>query len=261
MPQRRQLHPGRGSGSSSTRFDFAVEVETDLEHEDRRLRPAVHHRPPVGLIQTSRPTVRRSASRAGRTAPCSSPTSTAAGPPGLAVDLGDLQADWAPDGQHLAVSDNSGPAPDESVNVVTVRPNGSDSSYIRTSQRGSAPTPVATRRMASGSFSAWKARAWCRRCTGSAPTERTCTRCIRHRPSFLGSSTGDPQCTTEGSQPVGGSSLAAAPSSVCLSNPARCTRFSRSGLGSPERRVLARSELPVPICGLGLSPFAADPSL
>lgn len=38
--------------------------------------------------------------------------------------------DWAPDGQHLVVSDNSDPAPDESVNVVTVRPDGSDWTYI-----------------------------------------------------------------------------------------------------------------------------------
>ena len=38
--------------------------------------------------------------------------------------------DWSPDGQHLVVSDNSDPAPDESVNVVTVRPDGSDWTYI-----------------------------------------------------------------------------------------------------------------------------------
>ncbi len=38
--------------------------------------------------------------------------------------------DWAPDGQHLVVSDNSDPAPDESVNVVTVRPDGSDWTYL-----------------------------------------------------------------------------------------------------------------------------------
>jgi Tol biopolymer transport system component len=38
--------------------------------------------------------------------------------------------DWAPDGQHLVVSDNSDPAPDESVNVVTVRPDGSDWTYV-----------------------------------------------------------------------------------------------------------------------------------
>jgi Tol biopolymer transport system component len=38
--------------------------------------------------------------------------------------------DWAPDGQHLVVSDNSEPAPDESVNVVTVRPDGSDWTYL-----------------------------------------------------------------------------------------------------------------------------------
>jgi Tol biopolymer transport system component len=34
--------------------------------------------------------------------------------------------DWSPDGQHLVVSDNSDPAPDEAVNIVTVRPDGSD---------------------------------------------------------------------------------------------------------------------------------------
>ena len=38
--------------------------------------------------------------------------------------------DWAPDGQHLVVSDNSDPAPDESVNVVTVRPDGTDWRYL-----------------------------------------------------------------------------------------------------------------------------------
>jgi Tol biopolymer transport system component len=38
--------------------------------------------------------------------------------------------DWAPDGQHLVVSDNSDPAPDESVNVVTVRPDGSEWTYL-----------------------------------------------------------------------------------------------------------------------------------
>ena len=38
--------------------------------------------------------------------------------------------DWAPDGQHLVVSDNSDPAPDEAVNVVTVRPDGSDWTYL-----------------------------------------------------------------------------------------------------------------------------------
>ena len=38
--------------------------------------------------------------------------------------------DWAPDGQHLVVSDNSDPGPDESVNVVTVRPEGSDWTYL-----------------------------------------------------------------------------------------------------------------------------------
>jgi Tol biopolymer transport system component len=38
--------------------------------------------------------------------------------------------DWSPDGQHLVVSDNSDPAPDEAVNVVTVRPDGSDWTYV-----------------------------------------------------------------------------------------------------------------------------------
>ena len=38
--------------------------------------------------------------------------------------------DWAPDGQHLVVSDNSDPAPNEAVNVVTVRPDGSNWTYL-----------------------------------------------------------------------------------------------------------------------------------
>jgi Tol biopolymer transport system component len=38
--------------------------------------------------------------------------------------------DWAPDGRHLVVSDNSGPGPDEAANVVTVRPDGSDWTYV-----------------------------------------------------------------------------------------------------------------------------------
>ncbi|RZU74986.1 WD40 repeat protein [Micromonospora kangleipakensis] len=38
--------------------------------------------------------------------------------------------DWSPDGQHLVVSDNSEPAPDEAVNIVTVRPDGSDWTYL-----------------------------------------------------------------------------------------------------------------------------------
>jgi Tol biopolymer transport system component len=38
--------------------------------------------------------------------------------------------DWAPDGQHLTVSDNSDPADDEAVNVVTVRPDGTDWTYL-----------------------------------------------------------------------------------------------------------------------------------
>ena len=38
--------------------------------------------------------------------------------------------DWSPDGQYLVVSDNSDPAPDEAVNIVTVRPDGSDWTYL-----------------------------------------------------------------------------------------------------------------------------------
>ncbi len=38
--------------------------------------------------------------------------------------------DWSPDGQHLVVSDNSEPAPDEAVNILTVRPDGSDWTYL-----------------------------------------------------------------------------------------------------------------------------------
>jgi Tol biopolymer transport system component len=38
--------------------------------------------------------------------------------------------DWSPDGQHLVVSDNSDPAPNDAVNIVTVRPDGSDWTYL-----------------------------------------------------------------------------------------------------------------------------------
>jgi Tol biopolymer transport system component len=38
--------------------------------------------------------------------------------------------DWSPDGQHLVVSDDSDPGPDEAANVVTVRPDGSDWTYL-----------------------------------------------------------------------------------------------------------------------------------
>ena len=38
--------------------------------------------------------------------------------------------DWAPDGQHLVVSDNSESEPGRTGNVVTVRPDGSDWTYI-----------------------------------------------------------------------------------------------------------------------------------
>ncbi len=38
--------------------------------------------------------------------------------------------DWAPDGQHIVVSDNSNPSPTEAVNIVTVRPDGTDWTYL-----------------------------------------------------------------------------------------------------------------------------------
>ena len=38
--------------------------------------------------------------------------------------------DWAPDGEHLVVSDDSDPSPTEAVNVVTVRPDGTDWNYL-----------------------------------------------------------------------------------------------------------------------------------
>jgi Tol biopolymer transport system component len=38
--------------------------------------------------------------------------------------------DWAPDGRDLVVSDDSEPGPDDAVNVVTVRPDGSDWTYL-----------------------------------------------------------------------------------------------------------------------------------
>lgn len=38
--------------------------------------------------------------------------------------------DWAPDGQHLVVSDNSDPGPEDSVNIVTVRPDGTEWDYL-----------------------------------------------------------------------------------------------------------------------------------
>ena len=44
--------------------------------------------------------------------------------------------DWSPDGQHLVVSDNSDPAPDEAVNIVTVRPDCSDWTYLTHFQAG-----------------------------------------------------------------------------------------------------------------------------
>jgi Tol biopolymer transport system component len=38
--------------------------------------------------------------------------------------------DWAPDGQHLVISDNAEPVPGESVNIATVRPDGTDYRYL-----------------------------------------------------------------------------------------------------------------------------------
>jgi Tol biopolymer transport system component len=38
--------------------------------------------------------------------------------------------DWAPDGQHLVLSDNSEPGPTEPVNIATVRPDGTDFRYL-----------------------------------------------------------------------------------------------------------------------------------
>jgi Tol biopolymer transport system component len=38
--------------------------------------------------------------------------------------------DWAPDGEHLVYSDNSEPGPLETVNIATVRPDGTDRHYI-----------------------------------------------------------------------------------------------------------------------------------
>jgi Tol biopolymer transport system component len=38
--------------------------------------------------------------------------------------------DWAPDGRHLVLSDNSEPGPTEPVNIATVRPDGTDFRYL-----------------------------------------------------------------------------------------------------------------------------------
>ena len=119
-----------GSRLVYVRFDSALEVERDLEHEGRRLRPALHH----GRRRT------RSERLAGR------PEAQLQGPADGALFVANIDGsgvdqispsisvtykhDWAPDGQHLVVSDNSDPAPDESVNVVTVRPDGSDWTYL-----------------------------------------------------------------------------------------------------------------------------------
>ena len=113
-----------------SRFDFVLEQETiwsmKLDGSDRR------------LITT-----------AGGPDPNVSPDGdklTFKGPPDGALFLANIDGsgidqispsisvtykhDWAPDGQHLVISDNSEPAPNQSVNVVTVRPDGSDWTYI-----------------------------------------------------------------------------------------------------------------------------------
>ena len=112
-----------------TGFDFALEVEQiwsmNIDGSDQ-------HFITDAAVPTrmSRPMVGGSVSRAGPTAHCSSRTSTAGDRPDLAVDLGHLQARLGTGGQHLVVSDNSEPAADEAVNVVTVRPDGSDWTYL-----------------------------------------------------------------------------------------------------------------------------------
>jgi Tol biopolymer transport system component len=40
------------------------------------------------------------------------------------------KSDWAPDGRHLVLSDNSEPGPDDTVNIATVRPDGTGWTYI-----------------------------------------------------------------------------------------------------------------------------------
>jgi Tol biopolymer transport system component len=40
------------------------------------------------------------------------------------------KSDWAPDGQHLVLSDNSDPGPTDAVNIATVRPDGTDFQYL-----------------------------------------------------------------------------------------------------------------------------------
>jgi Tol biopolymer transport system component len=38
--------------------------------------------------------------------------------------------DWAPDGARIVISDNSGPGPDDPVNIATVRPDGTDLQFL-----------------------------------------------------------------------------------------------------------------------------------
>ena len=41
-----------------------------------------------------------------------------------------FKSDWAPDGHHLVLSDDSEPGPTEPVNIAVVRPNGTDLTYV-----------------------------------------------------------------------------------------------------------------------------------
>ena len=40
------------------------------------------------------------------------------------------KSDWAPNGQRIVYSDNSEPGPNDAVNIVTVRSDGTDSRYL-----------------------------------------------------------------------------------------------------------------------------------
>ena len=147
----------------------------------------------------------------------------------------------------------------------------------RTTRLGSGPLPAATRPMGSGSSSGLRARAWCRRCSGSGPTGQICMRSTRRRPLFRGSSTGDRRRTedryrcrevTRGGEPCGrslfrtrssGSHARPGPRRVRARGPGRSSsrshRASRQRprqaqrrrhdrLPVPARRVLAGRRLP-----------------
>ena len=113
-----------------TRFDFALEVEQiwsmKTDGSDQHSSPTRR-----GPTRTSRPTARSSASREPPDGALFVANVDGSAPvqvsPSISVTY---KHDWAPDGKHLVVSDNSDPAPDEAVNVVTVRPDGSDWTYL-----------------------------------------------------------------------------------------------------------------------------------